>query len=220
MSIRYLPALTAVVAVLACGCAHGPGHVSRQKLEAVASLNTTANDQSADPDKRCRAVFSLFEQFINPGSTPSDIHEALTDTRWLAQTNVHGVYFLSGWIPVDAKFGEDTAFVISIMPQFKPSSGRPPNLGYHIYFTLAGSSSRSEQSAFDILSGQQTWDAKAVLKEFALCYPDGTIRIITKTGSRKFNMWANHRRQRAPRVRPVCISRQWCGAAAADRWAA
>ena len=29
---------------------------------------------------------------------------------------------------------------------------------------------------------------------------------------------ANQRRQRTPQVRPVCISRQWRGAAAADRF--
>jgi len=62
-----------------------------------------------------------------------------------------------------------------------------------IYFTLADGASRSEESTFGILAGQQTWDSKAVLKEFALCYPDGTIEHVTKSGSRKFNMWANTR---------------------------
>ena len=191
-----------LVVALACGCANGSKHANTRNRQAVISLNTTANDEAAGPDERCRAVFSLFQQFIKPGSTPSEIHEVLTDTRWLAQTNIQGIYVVTGWVPVEWEPGKDTSFVVSVLPQLKPSSGRPPNLGYHIYFTLAGGASRSEESAFAILTSRQTRDSKAVLKEFALCYSDGTIERVTKSGSRKFNIWANHtiQRMRASRL--------------------
>lgn len=195
MSIGCLSVTVGLVAVLACGCAHSPQRASIQHTESVAALNATANDAAAAPDQRCRAVFSLFQHYIKPGSTPSEIHEVLTDTRWLVRTNIHGFYTLLGWIPVECKFG-DTAFVVSVLPQIKPSTGRPPNLGYCIYFTLAGGDSRSEESAFAILTGRQSSDSKAILREFALCYPDGMIERITKSGSRKFNMWANNALER------------------------
>jgi len=184
MSVRCLARFAGLVVALACGCAHGPQRASTEHTQAVASLNAIANDESAAPDKRCRAVFSLFLQFIKPGSTPSEIHRVLTDTRWLAQTNVEGVYVVAGHIPVDCDFEEETAFVISVLPERVPSSGRPPNLGYYIYFTLAGGARRSEESAFGILAGRAAPDSKAVLKEFALCYPDGTVECVTKTGAR------------------------------------
>jgi hypothetical protein len=177
--------------MLASGCAHYSPRTNILSAQTVASLNAIANDIGADPDERCSAIFSLFRHFIKPGSTPHEIQAVLTDTRWLEQTNVHGVYLLAGWIPVQWEFGRDTPFVVFVLPASKPSSGRPPTLGYHVYFALAGGASRSEESAFGILTGQQTWDRKAILKEFALCYPDGTIERVTKSGTRKFNMWSN-----------------------------
>ena len=186
MSIRCLAVAVGLVVVLACGCAHTPLRGSSQNTEAIAALNATANDEAADPDQRCRAVFSLFQQFIKPGSTPSEIHEVLTDTRWLAQTNIYGIYTLLGWIPVECQWDKETPFVVHVLPQIKPSTGRPPNLGYCIYFTFAGGDSRSEESVFAILTGRDTSDSKAVLREFALCYPDGTIERVTKSGTHKF----------------------------------
>ena len=186
MSIRYLPIAVGFVAALAFGCAHTPPRGSTQNTETIAALNATANDEAADPDQRCRAVFSLFQQFIKPGSTPSEIHEVLTDTRWLARTNIYGIYTLLGWIPVECQWDKETPFGVQVLPQIKPSTGRPPNLGYCIYFTLAGGESRSEDSAFAILTGRGTSDSKAVLREFALCYPDGTIVRVTKSGIHKF----------------------------------
>ncbi len=186
MSKGRLSISAVLVVAMAYGCAHDLKHPSTQNTQAIASLNNTANDEAAAPDERCRAVFSVFRQFIKPGSTPDGVHKVLTDTRWLKQTNIHGIYLLSGWIPVEFGF-HDTSFVISVLLQLKPSIGMPPNQGYHIYFTLAGGASRPEESAFAVLADQQEWDPKAVLKEFAFCYPDGTIEQVTKSGSRKFN---------------------------------
>ena len=187
MSIRSPSSCALLVILLACGCAHNSPRTKTPNAGKIASLNAIANDIAADPDERCSSVFSLFQQFIKAGSTPHEIHAVLTDTTWLEQTNVHGIYLLSGWIPVESEFGRDTPFVVFVLPAIKPSTGRPPNIGYHIYFTLAGGGSRSEESAFTILTGQQEWDTKATLKEFALCYPDGTIERVTKSGTRKFN---------------------------------
>ncbi|HEU6447185.1 MAG TPA: hypothetical protein VFV23_01950 [Verrucomicrobiae bacterium] len=155
----------------------------------IASLNATANNAKAAPDERCRAIFSLFREFIKPGSTPAEVHKVLADTRWLEQTNILGIYVLGGLIPVKWELGHDTPFVLAVLPRTKPSTGQPPNLGYHLYFTLAGEADRSSESAFAILTGRQTSDTNAVLKEFALCYPDGMIEHVTKSGIRSFNFW-------------------------------
>ena len=155
--------------------------------QTVASLNATANDTAATPDERCNAIFSLFRHFIKPGSTAPEIHSVLTDTRWLEQTNIHGIYLLGGMIPVDCDFRHETPFVVSVLPALKPSGGWPPNAGYCIYFTLGGGASRSRESAYAVLTGLQSVDTNAVLKEFALCYPDGTVEHIRKWGTRRFN---------------------------------
>jgi hypothetical protein len=209
LPLRALRNCALLAFILASGCAHNPPSVmaasaqsapfnaptNQLETQSIASLNAIANDNSADPDQRCLAIFSLFQQFVKSASTPSDISAALTDTRWLEKTNIHGFYVLSGWIPVNTDFGTDMPFVVAVLPSVKPSTGRPPNLGYHIYFTLAGRASRSEESAFAILTGQANWDTKALLQEFALCYPDGTIERTTKSGSRKFNMYSGAQHQ-------------------------
>jgi hypothetical protein len=156
----------------------------------VAALNTTANNHAANPDERCISVFMLFRQFIKPGSTPQQIHEVLTNTEWLEQTNILGIYFLAGWIPVQWDYRNETPFAVSVLPSIKPPVGTPPNLGYHIYITLSGRA-RSEKSAFAMLTGQSPLDPKARLMEFALCYPDGTIEHISKGGVQKFNQFSH-----------------------------
>ena len=86
------------------------------------------------------------------------------------------------------EFGfHDTSFVISVLPQLKPSIGMPPNQGYHIYFTLAGGSfPPGGVRHLQFLQISKEWDPKAVLKEFALCAIQiGTIEQVTKSGSRK-----------------------------------
>ena len=189
MSIRSQLNCALLVLVLACGCAHNLPRASLSTGQTVARFNAIANNLAADPDERCRAIFSLFQDFIKPDSVPHDIQAVLTDTRWLDRTNLIGIYVLAGSIPVDLDSLDVTPFVISVLPAVKPPKGRPPNLGYQIYFTLAGEYCRSEKSAFAIITGKQTWDEKAVLKQFALCYPDGTIERVTRLGTRQSNMW-------------------------------
>lgn len=155
----------------------------------ILSLNAKANNPAAGPDERCLSIFALFRDFIKPGCTPQEIHGVLTDTRWLELTNILGIYVLAGWIPVDFKGGRETPFVVSVLPAIKPSTGRPPNLGYHIYFTLTGGASRPAKSAYGILTGEHAWDTNTQLVEFALCYPDGTIECVTKSGTRRFKQF-------------------------------
>ena len=93
----------------------------------------------------------------------------------------------------EGDFQNDTRFVVSILPAIKPSRRHAPNLGYHIYFTLSGGASRSEESAFAILKGREPSDGKARLVEFALCYPDGTIERVLKRGVQRFNQFRRTR---------------------------
>ena len=185
--MRILSAVIALCLALVVGCATKSSRTNAASGQTIASLNAAANDPAADAEKRCNSVFTIFRDFIKPGSTQQEIHEVLTDTAWLERTNIVGFYFLAGWIPVDCDFQHDTAFVVSILPTLKPSTGRPPNLGYCIYFTLSGDGRRSEESAFTILTRQGASEAKVRMMEFALCYPDGTIEHVSKHKTVKFN---------------------------------
>ena len=211
MSNRTRLSSAILVLAIATGCAHRSIDSKASSEFTISSLNAKANDQATGPDERCLSIFSLFRDFIKPGSGPNEIHAALTDTRWLEQTNILGIYVLAGWIPVDWEFGKETPFVVSVLPRIKPSSGRPPNLGYHVYFTLAGGASRSAESAFAILTGQQRWNTNAVIREFALCYPDGTIECVTRSGVRRFNQFGQVTRPNPFQARAVnrqkeCVS--------------
>ncbi len=174
-----------LVVSFAAGCAQPELLVGSASAPSIASLNATANDAEQVPDDRCLAVFSLFKDFIKPGSTPREIQAVLTDARWLNQADLRGIYILAGWIPVRTHH-RGTEFVIEVLPKIKPSTGRPPNCGYHIYVALSGV--ESEESAYAILTGQPTDDAQAVLDEFALCYPDGRIEVYTESGVDEIDM--------------------------------
>ena len=186
MSIWRTSICAFLVFLLASGCANHSVQTKISGTQTIATLNAKANNIDAASDERCKAIFTLIEQFMKPGSSPQEIQSVLTDTRWLEQTNVHGIYTVAGWIPVDWKVGHDTPFVLFVLPVVNPSSGRPPSLDYHVYFTLTGGGSRSEESAYDILTGRQSSERNALLKEFALCYPDGTIERVSKSGKHSF----------------------------------
>jgi hypothetical protein len=172
--------------MLAGGCA-APLEVSADSTSppSISYLNATANDAEETPDERCLAIFSLFKDFIKPGSTPREIQAVLTDTRWLEPKNLRGFYILLGWIPVQTH-QSGTAFVIEVLPKVKPSTGRPPMCGYHIYVALSGV--HSDESAYATLTGQPTHDTQVILDEFALCYPDGRIEVFTAAGVTEISM--------------------------------
>ena len=138
--------------------------------ESVASLNIIANDFGRSRADRARAIFTLFAYHMQPGFSAVQVHGVLTDTNWMGDVNLYGVYALGGWVPVEMTF-EDTVFCLHLFPVDADKHWSP----WVIYFRLSGTTpegpGRPAEEALAFLHGDTTLRGNPKLVEFALCYP-------------------------------------------------
>lgn len=195
MALHHIPAYAMLIAALASGCGYVPNRntsvVDTAREEAATSLNATANDITKSPEERCEAIFALFRDHIKPGSAARDMQAVLTNTNWLERDNLRDVILSSvstGLTPVRSGRG-NAAFVLDVLPVSGPSDGSSPRARYCIYFTLSGKDSHTENEAVAFLQGTTPHDQKTFLKEFTLCYPDGRIVQVDKSGAKETKLY-------------------------------
>jgi hypothetical protein len=164
-TIISIALLLCLVRVAHCVGESWDGHTVLTSAESIAALNTIANNLGNHRAERARAVFKLFANYIKPGQTAAEVHKVLTDTAWLQDTNLHGVYDIAGWVPVELTT-EDTVFGLKLFSEATDS-----NLGpWMIWFRLTGHD-RTEKEACAFLRGDMTLVGKPQIVEFALCFP-------------------------------------------------
>jgi TPR repeat protein len=135
-----------------------PRHLS------VDRLNALANNPEADLATRAVAIFTLFARHIRPRASATEVHRALTHTRWLAESKLAGIYAMGGWVPLNMN-SRDTMYYIRLFPQETKGTWSP----WIIYFRL--SKLRKESEAVSFFRGETQVDLDARLIEFALSYP-------------------------------------------------
>jgi hypothetical protein len=131
----------------------------RSKRGRSHKANQVANDSTLFVDDRGSAVFRLFES-LQPRSSVEDVRRVFSDSRWLDESRIHGIYFLAGTIPVDFDF-ESTAFVLQLFPE-----GANP-CHWCVYFTLSGDR-LPEEMAREFLGGQERQSKPTRLLQFAV----------------------------------------------------
>jgi hypothetical protein len=142
----------------------GWNEVSRLKSTAtIAQLNRVADDASLARETRAEAIFSLFANNVKPPGGAVAMSEIFRCNNWLSDTNLEGVYIVTGWVPIDWTFS-DTAFCLRLFPDKEGLSQ------WTIYFSLSGSC-RTAEEARAFLRRAQDLKGNPRLKEFALCFP-------------------------------------------------
>ena len=176
--MRTVNTILSVLSVMALlGCAHRSESVSWNDHtilpggESIASLNALASNQESNRADRARAIFTLFAHHIRPGFSAGEVHRILTDTNWMSEINLYGVYALGGWVPVEMTF-EDTVFCLDLFPAEMDKQWSP----WAIYFRLSGTTpegpGRRKEEALAFLHGDTTVQGNPKLLEFALCFPE------------------------------------------------
>jgi hypothetical protein len=166
------------------GCASRPVQSSFEPApndfhgkESIAVLNARGNDAHLNRTERARAIFMLFANYIYPGQSATEIHRVMTDTRWLKEAHVQGIYDLFGFVPIEMSHCS-TAFSISLFADNKGQGG------WAIYFSLSNDNTtngcngpRSASEAIAFLNGDTTLTGRPRLLEFALCSPNGQTGV-------------------------------------------
>lgn len=163
--------------IVLAGCAHDAarapwnGRTILPDGQSIAALNILANDEKSTQEVRAKAVFTLFAHHIRPGFSAAQVRAVLTDTNWVSETNLYGVYSLKGKVPVDWTF-DNTVFCMHLFPEEMEKRWSP----WVIYISLPNSMSegpmRSQEEALAFLRGDTSLPGDPKLLEFALCFPD------------------------------------------------
>jgi len=144
------------------------------------SLIAKANNSGLSAGKRCRAICSLFRDFVKPGSGVADIHAAVGDATWLPGSGLQ-VMSGPGWVPVE-RGNNQTVFLITLFTKTKNASGEFLHPGYDIYFVLSGGANLTEADALAAFAGKGSADIHFI--QCALCDPDEIIEQVTEKGIR------------------------------------
>jgi hypothetical protein len=169
------------MAVLVCVCARYTGATSSVPRPSAAvelpgeRFIRVANDPAAKRSDRAAAVFALFKQYVKPGDGLRQVRRLLRNPGWLGEAKLCYFAILGGWIPVDIN-GEDRTYSLHL---FADSEGHSE---WVIYFQLAGKSEWGQwnEDGFAFLRGNAGSKGESWVREFALCYPDGTIEVFNR----------------------------------------
>lgn len=134
----------------------------------IAQLSALANDSANTEAERAGAVFELFAHHVRPGCSAAEFRDVFSNTNWLRDCRLHGVYFLGGWVPVDMRSSDiDTVFSLHLFPAASDKGAL-----WVIYFRLTGKMREGGARAF--LAGEAKAGNPTKLVEFALCFPHST----------------------------------------------
>ncbi len=119
----------------------------------------------ADRNRRCEAIFALFEKHVKVGQSARQLPSAITKSRWIESSDVMWIsgpgVLISGPFPIDIHGeSDDEAFKIRLYPRGKESSD------YLIYVRLSGSSEVTENDVVPFFKGRGRDDI--TIAEFAL----------------------------------------------------
>jgi hypothetical protein len=137
-------------------------------------LNRLADDRDANRSDRAAAVFALFKEHIKPGDGLWQMQRVLRNTDWVDEAKLYYFAIFGGFIPVDCTF-EDRTYSLHL---FADNEGQSE---WVIYFQLAGKSEFGKwyEDGVAFLRGKPGSCGGSVIKEFALCYPNGKTEIHT-----------------------------------------
>ena len=136
-------------------------------------LNRLANDPTVRRPDRAAAIFALFKQHIKPGDSLRQVRRVLRNSSWVEEAKLYYFAFLCGWIPVDINL-EDRTYSLHLF------ADRLGHSEWVIYFQLEGGSDwgKWNEDGIAFLQGKAGARGESKIKEFALCYPDGTIDVF------------------------------------------
>ena len=140
--------------------------VSSLKSEATASeLQGIANDASMPRDKRAKAIFSLFANYVKLPQGAAAVGKVLKCEEWRSGCMISGITFHSGpSLPV--KMGpRHSVFSLRLFPSGTDSKH------WVIYLRLSGGPNRKDGEARAFLQGAENLKGDPQLVEFALCFP-------------------------------------------------
>jgi hypothetical protein len=150
--------------------------ISRLKSKApLKQLRHLADDPSVPPEKRAKAIFTMFARFLRPPQTAASLHRILGKAKWLKKATVYRVWTIRALVPIEMTL-ESTVFMILPFPKPKAASD------WVLYMRLSGGEERSAKEARAFLQGCKRLKGKPRLDEFALSFPDGRVERFTLKG--------------------------------------
>lgn len=184
----HLLLLLGVAALVASGCApHSQGphkctldQCARQFLSpagdfSIQELNRIADDSSAETERRCDAVLTLFGEYLKPGMTSEAIGKVIGNAKWLQASRLTPITTWMGPLP-PVNLGAGTAFTLTPFPQ---GTNQSPSSFIFIVTSRTEEfnrapfeTSRITEAAMRFLRGQSEVKAQRLV-EFALCRRPG-----------------------------------------------
>ena len=139
------------------------------------SMAVIASDSNNKRDTRCSSVFALFENFIRSGCDAKNMAHTLGEATWFHGADLRRAGGVGGQLPIYNGGEDEDVFWLSVLPDEQGQSD------WHIFFTLSRPSKHvvDDEDAQRFIRGTLP-NEKIRLREFVLCYPDGTMRRFTK----------------------------------------
>ncbi|MCA9069706.1 MAG: hypothetical protein KDA84_12320 [Planctomycetaceae bacterium] len=166
-----------------------------ESTQTIEELNAIVGDPNCERELRCKAVLSLFVNYVPPLVSINEIPKILTNHSWLGHSNIYQWIHIHGWTHHNFRLG--SMFTIFLFPsdgfiegpffEWKSNQGVSDyllTLVFDRHFPVDYTSREPEYDAskklWNVLSGSNLADTR--LMEFSVAHPNGGTELFTQKG--------------------------------------
>lgn len=143
----------------------------------VCELNAMANAKDCGRDQRCRAVFSLFRDYVKPGAGRSEMSHVVSASAWFNEVHVEKCTNGTQLIPSTLAPLGVSLFRLVLFPRCNDGN----DWVIYIAFTDPNLTEADAVETINGRGGSSREQQNGRIVTIALQYPDGTVTIIGST---------------------------------------